>query len=56
MPVRILLEVFESMGWIWAQMLISINLFHVCLVRLSLGRFINGTLFLSILSVEYRSR
>lgn len=53
MPVRVLLEVFESMGRIWAQMLISIALFHVCLLRLHLGCSIIATLFLSVLLLEY---
>lgn len=44
MPARVLLEVFKSMGGIWAQMLISIYLFHVCLVSLLLTSFIIFTL------------
>lgn len=55
MPVRVLLEVFESLGRIWSQMLI-INLFHVCLVRLLLGCLIIAILFLSVPPLEYRSR
>lgn len=45
MPVRVLLEMFESMGRIWAQMLISMNCFHVCLCGLFLGLFHHRSLF-----------
>lgn len=37
MPVRILLEMFESMGRIWAQMLIRMNCFYVRPCGLFLG-------------------
>lgn len=37
MPVRVLLEMFESMGRIYAQMLVDLSRFHVCPYGLFLG-------------------
>lgn len=56
MPVRVLLEMFESMGRIWAQMLIDMNHFHVC----PCGPFLSCSIMLFVLTTPileyYRSR
>ena len=56
MPVRVLLEMFESMGRIWAQMLIDMNHFHVC----PCGLFLGCSIMLFVLTIPileyYRSR
>lgn len=43
MPVRVLLEMFESMGRIWAQMLISMNV----------SMYVFVAFFLAILSSHF---